>query len=134
MNDALNFADILPASFKSQTNHSASWLELELNTNNRLVGKFISNHEMLEVHGNIPSSYGEVFGLLRSPRLETPVAVFRASLKDQNRLEFYLDLPDPHDLMALANAEKLEFTRVDCLVFSNPNPQQRLSQKLEHSI
>ena len=109
---ALNFADVLPSSFKATANNSECWLDLELNANNRLIGSFHAENERLEVHGNIPNAFGEIFGVLRSPELEEPVAVFRARLKDTNTLEFEIDLPDPHDLMALANAEKISFVRV----------------------
>ena len=108
----MNISEILPAQFASVVNGSECTLELHLNTDQRVMGHFHADGETLEVYGGIPNRFGEVFGLLNAPDLEQPVAVFRANFIGLSLLEFEVDTPNPHDLMALENAEKIMFTRV----------------------
>ena len=117
----MNISEILPAQFASVVNGSECTLELHLNTDQRVMGHFHADGETLEVYGGIPNRFGEVFGLLNAPDLEQPVAVFRANFVGPSLLEFEVDTPNPHDLMALENAEKIMFTRVKSQVLEVMN-------------
>jgi hypothetical protein len=108
----MNIAEILPAQFTSVVNDTECRLELHLNADGRVMGSFHADGETLEVYGGFPNSFGEVFGLLNAPDLEQPVAVFRANFLGPILLEFEVDTPNPHDLMALENATRLVFRRV----------------------
>jgi hypothetical protein len=108
----MNIADILPAQFTGLVNHTECRLELHLNTNQRVMGSFHADGETLEVYGGIPNAFGEVFGLLNAPDLEQPVAVFRVNFLGPVLLEFEVDAPGAHDLMALENSTRMVFSRV----------------------
>ena len=108
----MNISEILPAQFASVVNGSECTLELHLNTDQRVMGHFHADGETLEVYGGIPNRFGEVFGLLNAPDLEQPVAVFRANFVGPSLLEFEVDTPNPHDLMALENAARMVFNRI----------------------
>ena len=108
----MNISEILPAQFASVVNGSECTLDLHLNTDQRVMGHFHTDGETLEVYGGIPNRFGEVFGLLNAPDLEQPVAVFRANFIGPSLLEFEVDTPNPHDLMALENATRMVFSRI----------------------
>ncbi len=108
----MNIADNLPAQFTGLVNDTECRLELQLNADQRVMGRFHADGETLEVYGGIPNSFGEVFGLLNAPDLEQPLAVFRANFLGPLLLEFEVDTPGAHDLMSLENAKKIMFTRV----------------------
>jgi hypothetical protein len=108
----MNITEILPAQFTSIINDTECVLELHLNTNQRVMGSFHADGETLEVYGGIPNAFGEVFGLLHAPGLEQPVAVFRANFVGPVLLEFEVDTPGAHDLMALENSTCMIFKRV----------------------
>jgi hypothetical protein len=108
----MNISEILPTQFTGLVNDTECRLELHLNADQRVMGRFHADGETLEVYGGIPNSFGEVFGLLNAPDLEQPVAVFRANFLGPVLLEFEVDTPNPHDLMAMGNAEKIMFARV----------------------
>ena len=108
----MNIAEILPAQFTSIINDSECRLELHLNADQRVMGRFHADGETLEVYGGIPNPFGEVFGLLNAPGLEQPLAVFRANFVGPALLEFEVDTPGAHDLMALENATRMVFRRV----------------------
>jgi hypothetical protein len=109
-NEPFSYVNILPATFSSQINGVECQLELHL-AQGRLMGSFHADGERLEVEGGFPNVYGEVFGQMFS-YLEEPIAVFQANPLGANTLELHLDLPNPHDLMALENAERMVFTLV----------------------
>jgi hypothetical protein len=108
----MNISEILPAQFTGLVNDTECRLELHLNADQRVMGSFHADGETLEVYGGFPNSFGEVFGLLNAPDLEQPVAVFRANFVGPVLLEFEVDAPNPHDLMALENATRMVFKRV----------------------
>jgi hypothetical protein len=108
----MKITELLPAQFTSIINETECRLELHLNANQRVMGSFIADGETLEVNGGIPSTFGEVFGLLNAPGLEQPVAVFRSNFLGPVLLEFEVDTPNLHDLMALENATRMVFRRV----------------------
>jgi hypothetical protein len=108
----MNTTEVLPAQFTSIINDTECVLELHANTEGRVMGSFIADGEVLEVNGGIPNSFGEVFGLLNAPDLEQPLAVFRANFVGPVLLEFEVDTPGTHDLMALENATRMVFKRV----------------------
>ena len=108
----MNITDILPAQFTGIVNDTECRLELHVNANQRVMGSFHADGEMLEVYGGTPNAFGEVFGLLNAPGLEQPVAVFRANFLGPVLLEFEVDAPGAHDLMALENATRMVFSRV----------------------
>jgi hypothetical protein len=108
----MNISEILPAQFTGIINDTECRLELHLNTDGRVMGSFIADGEVLEVYGGIPNAFGEVFGLLNAPGLEQPLAVFRANFLNPVLLEFEVDTPGAHDLMALENATRMVFKRV----------------------
>jgi hypothetical protein len=87
-------------------------LQLKLNSIGCLVGSFQTEDEILEIHGGVPSLYGDVYGLMReNTHLET-IAVFHA-IPDRHGVLLELDLPGTGDLMKLGNATRLVFTRLD---------------------
>ena len=108
----MNITEILPAQFTSIVNDTECVLELHANTDGRVMGSFIADGETLEVYGGVPNSFGEVFGLLNASGLEQPLAVFRANFLNPVMLEFEVDTPGTHDLMALENAARMVFKRV----------------------
>ena len=110
----MNISEILPAQFTSIINDTECVLELHANAEGRVKGSFIADGEVLEVYGSIPNSFGEVFGLLNASGLEQPLAVFRANFLNPVLLEFEVDTPGAHDLMALENATRMVFRRVQC--------------------
>ena len=109
----MNLNTILPARFTSNVNDTECALELHLNTEGRLMGHFHADGETLEVYGGVPNAFGEVFGLLNAPDFEQPLAVFRANFVGSALLEFEVDTPEAHDLMAMGNATRLVFKRVE---------------------
>jgi hypothetical protein len=113
LEETMHINTVLPATFSSRVNNSDCTLELHLNADHRLMGFLRMNGETLEVYGGIANSFGEVFGLLSVPGSEQPVAVFRANFLGPALLEFEIDQPGAHDLMALENAERFVFTRVE---------------------
>lgn len=84
-------------------------LELDLNAADCLAGVFCAEGERLEVRGGIPSVFGEVFGTISASNGEI-LAVFRAA-PHANDLVFEVDIPGDHNLMQLANAERVIFER-----------------------
>ena len=108
----MNISEILPAQFTGLVNDTECRLELQLNADQRVMGRFHADGETLEVYGGIPNSFGEVFGLLNAPGLEQPLAVFRVNFLGPLLLEFDVDTPGAHNLMSLDNVEKIMFTRV----------------------
>jgi hypothetical protein len=108
----MNISEILPAQFTGLVNDTECRLELHLNADGRVMGRFHADGETLEVYGGFPNSFGEVFGLLNAPDLEQPVAVFRANFVGPVLLEFEVDTPGAHDLMALENSTCMVFKRV----------------------
>jgi hypothetical protein len=108
----MNISELLPAQFTSIINDTECVLELHANADGRVMGSFIADGETLEIYGGIPNSFGEVFGLLNAPDLEQPVAVFRANFLGPVLLEFEVDTPGAHDLMALENSTRMIFKRV----------------------
>jgi hypothetical protein len=116
----MNISEILPAQFTSIINDTECVLELHANASGRVMGSFIADGETLEIYGGIPNSFGEVFGLLNAPDLEQPLAVFRANFLNPLLLEFEVDTPGSHDLMALENATRMIFKRVQALSAVKP--------------
>ena len=108
----MNIKNMLPAQFTSTVNDTECTLELHLNAEGRLMGGFHADGELLEVYGGIPNTFGEVFGLLNSPGFDYPLAVFRANFLGSSLLEFEVDTPGAHDLMALEHATRLVLKRV----------------------
>jgi hypothetical protein len=101
----------LEGHYKTEIDNFECDLHLKLNSIGCLIGTFQAAGENLEVHGGIPSLYGDVYGLMREgTHLET-TAVFHA-IPDRNGLLLELDLPGVGDLMKLGNATRLVFTRV----------------------
>jgi hypothetical protein len=122
----MNISELLPAQFISIVNDTECRLELHLNADQRLMGCFHADGEMLEVYGGIPNSFGEVFGLLNAPDLEQPLAVFRANFLGPALLEFEVDTPNPHDLMALENATCIVFKRVQASSTVKPVAREKV--------
>jgi hypothetical protein len=122
----MNISEILPAQFISVVNDTECKLELHLNTDGRVMGSFHTDGETLEVYGGIPNSFGEVFGLLNATDLEPPVAVFRANFLGPVLLEFEVDTPNPHDLMALENAERMVFKQVRASSIAKPEVREHV--------
>jgi hypothetical protein len=122
----MNISEILPAQFTGLVNDTECRLELHLNANQRVMGSFHADGETLEVYGGIPNAFGEVFGLLNAPDLEQPVAVFRANFVGPVLLEFEVDTPNPHDLMALENATRMVFRRVQTLSAVKPVTREKV--------
>ena len=85
-------------------------LELSLDQTGCLIGTFTADGETLEVFGGVPSLYGEVYGVIREGRNGETLAVFRAVPQVQALL-LEIDLPGPNDLMLLAQAESVVFSR-----------------------
>jgi hypothetical protein len=86
-------------------------LDLHVNAAGCLVGLFTADTERLEVKGGVPSFYGEVFGVILATD-GALLAVFRAS-PHANDLAFEVDIPGDHNLMQLANAQRVIFERTD---------------------
>jgi hypothetical protein len=122
----MNISEILPAQFTGLVNDTECSLELHLNADGRVMGRFHADGETLEVYGGIPNSFGEVFGLLNAPDLEQPVAVFRANFLGPVLLEFEVDTPNPHDLMSLENATRMVFRRVQASSAVKPVAREKV--------
>jgi hypothetical protein len=122
----MNIAEILPAQFTSIINDTECVLELYANAEGRVMGSFIADGETLEVYGGIPNSFGEVFGLLNAPDLEQPLAVFRANFLGPVLLEFEVDTPGAHDLMALENSTRMVFKRVQASSAVKPVAREKV--------
>ncbi len=86
-------------------------LDFHLNVAGCLVGLFTADTERMDVKGGVPSFYGEVFGVILAADGEL-LAVFRAA-PHANDLEFEVDIPGDHNLMQLANAQRVIFERTD---------------------
>jgi hypothetical protein len=122
----MNITEVLPAQFTSIVNDTECRLELHLNAHRCVIGGFHADGEVLEVNGGIPSAFGEVFGLLNAPDLEQPLAVFRANFIGPVLLEFEVDAPGTHDLMALENATRIVFRRVQALSTVKPTAREQV--------
>ena len=85
-------------------------LELSLDQTGCLIGTFIADGETLGVFGGVPSLYGEVYGVIREGRDGETLAVFRAVPQVQTLL-LEIDSPGSNDLMLLAQAETVVFSR-----------------------
>jgi hypothetical protein len=109
-NQAITYADILPATFTGQINGVECQLTLHL-VFDRLTGSFQANGEHLEVEGGIPNEFGEVFGLMFSYSLE-PIAVFQTNLLGASSLEWCSDPLNPHAVMGLEHADQVVFTLI----------------------
>jgi hypothetical protein len=129
----MNISEILPAQFTGLVNDTECRLELHLNADQRVMGRFHADGETLEVYGGIPNSFGEVFGLLNAPDLEQPVAVFRANFVGPVLLEFEVDTPNPHDLMALENSTRMVFRRVQTSSVSKPVAREKVLSLLANT-
>jgi hypothetical protein len=102
----------LPGNYKAQLQHIDCDLELGLDQSGCLTGSFFADGENLEVTGGVPSSFGEVYGVIRERfNLET-VAVFRA-VPHIRQLILEIDMPNAHNVMELGNAERIVFERFD---------------------
>jgi hypothetical protein len=100
----------LPGNYKAQLQHIDCDLELGLDQSGCLTGSFLADGENLEITGGVPSSFGEVYGVIRERfNLET-VAVFRA-VPHIRELILEIDTPGVHDLMQLGNVERIVFER-----------------------
>jgi hypothetical protein len=108
----MNIDKILPATFSSRIDDVECALELHLNHEQCLRGLLRINDEFLEVRGGIPNAFDELRGLLCTVGSEQLVAVFRANFLGLSLLEFEVDQPGAHDLMALVNAERQVFRRI----------------------
>jgi hypothetical protein len=122
----MNISEILPAQFTGLVNDTECGLELHLNADGRVMGRFHADGETLEIYGGIPNSFGEVFGLLNAPDLEPPVAVFRANFLGSLLLEFEVDTPGSHDLMALENATRMVFSRIQASSTVKPVAREKV--------
>jgi hypothetical protein len=102
----------LPGNYKAQLQHIDCDLELGLDQSGCLTGSFFADGENLEITGGMPSSFGEVYGVIRERfNLET-VAVFRA-VPHIRQLILEIDMPNAHNVMELGNAERIVFERFD---------------------
>jgi hypothetical protein len=102
----------LPGNYKAQLQHVTCDLELGLDQSGCLTGSFLADGENLEITGGVPSSFGEVYGVIRERlNLET-VAVFRA-VPQIRELILEIDTPNAHNVMELGNAERIVFERFD---------------------
>ena len=97
-------------------------LELRFDSTGCLIGTFIADGETLEVFGGVPSLYGEVYGVIREGRDGETLAVFRAVPQVQELL-LEIDSPGSKDLMKLAQAESVVFSRSD---FAGANRKEDL--------
>jgi hypothetical protein len=102
----------LPGHYKAQLQHIDCNLELGLDQSGCLTGSFLADGENLEITGGVPSTFGEVYGVIRERfNLET-VAVFRA-VPHIRQLILEIDMPNAHNVMELGNAERIVFERFD---------------------
>jgi hypothetical protein len=108
----MNIDNILPATFSSRIDGVECALELHLNHDQCLRGLLRIYDEFLEVRGGIPNAFDEVRGLLRTVGSDQSVAVFRANFLGLSLLEFEVEQPGAHDLMALIHAERHVFRRI----------------------
>jgi hypothetical protein len=109
-NQAITYADILPATFTGDINGVECQLKLHLRYD-RLMGSLHADGECLELEAGIPNECGEVFGLMFS-YLQQPIAVFQANLVGASILEVCSDLLNPHALMGLEHAQRMVFTLI----------------------
>jgi hypothetical protein len=101
----------LPGKYKAQLQHIDCDLELGLDQSGCLTGSFFADGENLEISGGVPSTFGEVYGVIRERlNLET-VAVFRA-VPHIRQLVLEIDTPNAHNVMELGNAERIVFERL----------------------
>jgi hypothetical protein len=101
----------LPGNYKAQLQHIDCDLELGLDQSGCLTGSFFADGENLEISGGVPSTFGEVYGVIRERlNLET-VAVFRA-VPHIRQLILEIDTPNAHNVMELGNAERIVFERL----------------------
>jgi hypothetical protein len=102
----------LPGNYKAQLQHIDCDLELGLDQSGCLTGSFFADGENLEISGGVPSTFGEVYGVIRERiNLET-VAVFRA-VPHIRQLVLEIDTPNARNVMELGNAERIVFERFD---------------------
>jgi hypothetical protein len=103
-------AHALTGHYRAKIQNTACELHLRLNPAGCLTGTFCADGQILEILGGIPSLYGEVYGQMRDNTSGEVLAVFRA-MPQMHGVQLELDLPNTGDIMKLANAEEVIFTR-----------------------